>query len=377
LRTVKVGVIGCGFISKIYLSNMTGVFRDTEVVAVTDIVLPNARGRAEEFGIPRVCATVEELLRLDDIEIVVNLTIPKVHAAINRQILEAGKHCWTEKPLATNPTEAKELVELAGQKGLYLGSAPDTFLGAAVQTARRLIDQGWIGKPIGAIGHHLRPGPESWHPDPDFLYQKGGGPLLDSAPYYITNLVYLMGPVERVACGAVITFPERTITSQPRYGQKIKVEVPTLVSAILNFRGGAMATLVFSVDVEASRWQDSRQNKQSIEIYGSEGVISIPSPGQFGGQVYCKRNGIADWIEVPALFGYATDSRGVGPADMASAIIHGRQPRASVELALHVHEVLFGLEAAADSGTSLAIDSTFVMTPPMNGSALPGDVDVA
>lgn len=184
MRTIKVGVIGCGFISRIYISNLTRLFRDTEVVAVSDVVVANARQRADEFGVPRVCRTAEELIGLDDVEIVVNLTVPSAHASITRQAVERGKHVWTEKPLALGIDEGRELVDIAGEKGLLLGSAPDTFLGASIQTALRLISQGWIGTPFGAIGHPLRPGPESWHPDPAFLYQKGGGPLLDSSPYF-------------------------------------------------------------------------------------------------------------------------------------------------------------------------------------------------
>jgi predicted dehydrogenase len=303
-RKARIGLIGCGFISEIYLENLTRVLHNTEVVAVTDIVAANAARRAAQFGIGRVCSSNEELLAMDDIDIVLNLTIPSQHAPICLAALKAGKHVYTEKPLAMTLAEAAELLKVAAEKNLLIACAPDTFLGSGMQTCRKLIDEGWIGRPFAAMCHMLRAGPESWHPDPAFLYRKGAGPIYDTAPYFVTALSYLLGPVESVYCAGRTTWPERTITSQPRYGERIPVEVPTYIAGTLNFRDTALATLVISTDVPSSRQMDPRQHNHRIEIFGTDGTLACPSPCFYDGQIYFKKAHMDDWAELPNLFAY-------------------------------------------------------------------------
>ena len=349
---VRIGVVGCGVISEIYIRNLQQLFLDTEVVAVSDLVLENAERRAAQFEIPTVCRTNEELLARDDVDVVLNLTIPRAHADVSRAALRAGKHVYTEKPLALGLAEGGELVALARDRGLLFGSAPDTFLGAAVQTSRKLLDDGWVGRPFAVTCHMLRAGPEAWHPDPAFLYQEGAGPLFDSGPYSLTVLAYLLGPIESVMCSAEIIHPERTITSQPRYGQKIHVEVPTFVAGLLNFASGAIGTLVMSVDVENSRHHDPRQHNYGIEVYGSEGTLSVPS-----------------------VHAYREDGRGLGVADMASAILRGRAPRVSGEMVYHVHEVLHRLDESWRTGTRRRVESRFGRTEALSPNLRPGQIE--
>ncbi|MGD0409280.1 MAG: Gfo/Idh/MocA family oxidoreductase [Candidatus Limnocylindrales bacterium] len=372
---VRIGVIGCGYISEKYIEHLTKLFRNTEVVAVSDLVESNARRRAEQFGISRVCKSNEELVGLPDVDLVVNLTTPEAHVAVTKLALEGGKHVYTEKPLALNFADGQALVELAAGKGLLVGSAPDTILGSGMQTARKLVDDGWIGKPIGAIMTHLRRGPESWHPDPDFLYKRGAGPIFDSGPYFILALAYLLGPAASAQCASKITFPERTITSQPRYGQKIQVEVPTYVSGTLTFRDGSIATLVLSDDVPGTRLQDPRQHNHAFELYGTEGTLSLPSPCYFDGQIYFRKLDMTDWIELPNLFGYSETIRGLGVAEMASALQHGRAPRLDASMALHALEMMCALEIASESGKACHIGSTFTRTSPMDLATTPGGVE--
>jgi predicted dehydrogenase len=375
VTSVGIGVVGCGVISEIYIRNLQQLFRDTEVVAVSDLVLENAERRAAQFGIPVVCRGTEELVAREDVGIVLNLTIPRAHAAVSRLGLEAGKHVYTEKPLALGIAEGRELVSMARERGVLFGSAPDTFLGSAVQTARKLLDEGWIGHPFAIACHMLRAGPESWHPHPAFLYQEGAGPLFDSGPYSITVLTYLLGPIESVTCSARITYPERTITSQPRYGERIPVEVPTFVAGLLDFASGTIGTLVMSVDVENSRQQDLRQHKYGIEVYGSEGTLSVPSPSYFDGQIYLRRNGAQEWAEIPSIHAYREDSRGLGVADMASAVLRRREPRASADMAYHVHEVLHRLDESWRTGDRRPVESRFGRTEPLSPNLRPGEVD--
>src|SRR5215213_4661249 len=228
VRKVKIGVVGCGMISSIYLKNCTQTFDILDVVAVADLMPELAQQRAEEFNIPRAC-TVEQLLADPAIEIVLNLTTPQAHVALNLQALAAGKHVYTEKPFALTHEDADSVLALARSKGLLVGCAPDTFLGGGLQTCRKLIDEGWIGTPVAATAFMMSHGHEHWHPSPEFYYQRGGGPMFDMGPYYLTALVSLLGPVKRVTGATRTTFPERTITSQPKFGQKIEVEVPTHV----------------------------------------------------------------------------------------------------------------------------------------------------
>ena len=283
VNKVKIGIIGCGNISDIYLKNCTQVFDNLEVVACADLIHERAQAKAEQYNLAKACS-VEELLRDPEIEIVVNLTTPDAHAEVCLAALKAGKNVYVEKPLAITREDGKKILELAKEKGLLVGGAPDTFLGAGIQTCRKLIDDGWIGEPIGATAFMVNHGHESWHPDPEFYYKVGGGPMFDMGPYYLTALIALMGPVKRVTGSARITFPERVITSEPKYGTKITVDVPTHVAGIMDFESGAIGTILTSFDV----W-DSQLPR--IEVYGTTGSMIVPDPNTFGGPVYIKRAG--------------------------------------------------------------------------------------
>jgi predicted dehydrogenase len=346
-QKVKIGVIGCGNISPAYFRGCS-YFGILETVACADLDMDRAVARAKEFGVPRAC-TVDELLADPEIEIVVNLTVPKAHATVAIQALEAGKSVYSEKPLALTREEGRKVLELAKSKGLRVGNAPDTFLGAGIQTCRKLIDDGYIGEPIGAFAAMMCHGHESWHPDPEFYYEVGGGPMFDMGPYYLTALLVLMGPVARATGSARITFPERTITSQPKRGKKVKVEVPTHIAGVMDFSSGAIGTITTSFDVWAA-------NLPCIEIYGTEGSLSVPDPNGFGGPVRAWRNG--EWKEIPHAFPYTSPGRGVGVADMAYAIRNGRPHRANGELAYHVLDLMHAFHDASATGKHVEIEST-------------------
>ncbi|HLH81161.1 MAG TPA: Gfo/Idh/MocA family oxidoreductase [Chthonomonas sp.] len=331
----RIGIIGCGNISDIYFEAGKR-FRNLEIVACADLLMERAKEKAEKHGVPKALS-VDQLLSDPDVEIVVNLTIPKAHAEVALAALEAGKHVYGEKPLAVSREQGRRMVSLARQKGLRIGCAPDTFLGGGHQTCRKLIDDGVIGEPVAASAFMLCHGHESWHPDPEFYYDKeGGGPLLDMGPYYLTALVNMIGGIRRVAGAARITFPERTITSQKKYGTKIVVGTPTHIASTLDFHTGAIATLVTSFDV----WAHHMPN---IEVYGTEGSLLVPDPNGFGGRVLVKRHDEPEWREVPLVYGYTGNARGLGVADMAAAIRSGRAHRASGDLAFHVLDVMLGI----------------------------------
>lgn len=343
-----VGIIGVGNISGIYLEN-SKVFDAFDVVAVADIDMDRARARAAEYGVPKVC-TVDELLADEQIQIVINLTIPDAHGPVALRVLEAGKSVYNEKPLAVSREDARTMLELAKARGLRVGCAPDTFLGAGLQTCRKLIDDGWIGVPVAATAFMMGHGPESWHPNPTFFYQPGAGPMFDMGPYYLTALVSLLGPVARVTGSARISFPERTITNQWNYGDTITVNTPTHVAGILDFAAGAVGTIITSFDVWSA-------NLPRIEIYGSEGTLSVPDPNTFGGPVKVRRMGASEWSDIPLTHGFAKNSRGLGVADMAAAIQSGRPHRASGELAFHVLDLMHAFHDASREGRHVELAS--------------------
>ncbi|WP_373228645.1 Gfo/Idh/MocA family protein [Cohnella sp.] len=349
MEKVKVGIIGCGNISPIYFE-AGRKFGILDIVACADIDIERARARAEEFNIPRAC-TVDELLADPEIEIVINLTIPKAHADIHLRALEAGKHTYGEKPLAVKVEDGRQILSLAKEKGLLVGGAPDTFLGGAIQTARKLIEDGWIGRPIGATAFMVGPGPESWHPNPGFLYEEGAGPLFDMGPYYLSALVNLMGPVRRVTGLAQITHHERMITNQTNYGMKIPVETPTHIAGLLDFEIGAVGTLITSFDVWGSELPD-------IEIYGTTGTLSVPHPNFYDGSVKVKRQNQIGFTEIPLTHGFTQNSRGLGVMDMAYAIRNGRPHRANGDLCYHVLEIMHGLLQASREGKHYELLST-------------------
>ena len=349
MTKIKAGIIGAGNISGIYLENGSK-FDTMEVVAIADLDVERAKEKAAEHNIKGY--SVEKLLADDEVEMIINLTIPQAHASVNIKALEAGKHVYVEKPFSVTREEAKQVLALAEQKGLYVGSAPDTFLGGGIQTAIKVIEDGWIGTPIGASAFMLTGGHERWHPNPEFYYQTGGGPMFDMGPYYLTALVAILGPIRRVTGSANISYTERTITSMPKAGQKIKVEVPTHISGVIDFTSGAMGTIITSFDTPGFT------SLPRIEIYGSQGTLTVPDPNDFGGDIQIHRPGTKEWSSIPLLYPNSDNARGLGAADMALAILEGRPHRASGQLGYHVLEAMHGFHDAAAEGKHYIMESS-------------------
>ncbi|MHC4716174.1 MAG: Gfo/Idh/MocA family protein [Planctomycetota bacterium] len=366
-QVTKVGVVGCGAISGIYLKNCQQVFRNVQVAACADVVHERAVAQAEAYGVPAACS-VDELLADGDIEIVLNLTVPNAHASIAQAALAAGKHVHNEKPLTITRDEGMSLLAAAEAKGLRVGCAPDTFLGAGHQTCRKLIDDGAIGEPVAATAFMACHGHETWHPDPEFYYKAGGGPMFDMGPYYVTALVHLLGPVRRVTGSARISFPERLITSEPKSGTKITVDVPTHVAGVLDFANGAVATIITSFDV----WAHSLPR---IEVYGTEGSLSVPDPNGFGGPVRIRKGGDDDWADVPHTHGYAGRHRGIGVADMACALGSGRAHRTNGQLAYHVLDIMHAVHDASHKGRHVRLKSTCDRPAPLPQGLEEGELD--
>jgi predicted dehydrogenase len=341
-------VIGCGNISHAYAEKLR-VLPDLELVACADLDTARAQDYATRHDVPLVL-TPEMLLEHPDVDVVLNLTVPVAHAGVTRAALQAGKHAYSEKPLALDYADGRALVDLAGGQGLRLGCAPDTFLGAGLQTCRALIDAGAIGTPLAANAFFQGSGPESWHPNPEFFYQRGAGPLFDVGVYYLTALVALLGPVTRITGSARISRPRRLVTSQPLAGTWVDVEVPTHVASVMDHASGPVSTLVSSFDVQATRYR-------FIEIYGTEATLSVPDPNTFGGPVQIRRNGDTDWTDMPLTHANAAQSRGIGLADMVRAERIGRPHRASGDLALHVLELMEKTIASSDSGLHQVVES--------------------
>lgn len=357
MQKIKVGIIGCGNISDAYLSNCVH-YDELEIVALADLNVQLAQEKAAKYAVPNVLTT-EELLAAPYIDIVLNLTIPQVHATVSLAALEAGKHVYSEKPLAVTVEDGQAILAKANEKGLRVGVAPDTVLGAGIQTCRKLIDDGVIGKPIAANAFMLSGGPESWHPNPGFLYAKGAGPMFDMGPYYLSAFVQLLGPIKRVTGTAVISYPERLITSQPQYGEMIQVETPTHINGVIDFEGGATASLVTSFDVKGG------SSLPNIEVYGSEGTIIVPDPNNFGGTVKLRKAGSDQFEEVALTHAYSGNNRGIGLLDMAKAIIEDRPHRASGELALQVLEAMHGFHIASAEGRHVWIVNSCQRPTPM------------
>lgn len=348
-RPLNVGIVGAGKISGAYLDTLAGLMT-LRPTAVTDL----DRGRAEAVaarcaGAVAVADTVADLVARDDVDAVLNLTVPAAHAEVALAALRAGKHVYGEKPLAANRTEARAVLAAARETGLRVGCAPDTVLGTGTQTARKAVDDGLVGRPVAATAFMTTAGHEAWHPDPEFYYRPGGGPLLDMGPYYLSALVHLLGPVTRVAGAAVRPRAERTVGSGPRAGQTFPVEVDTHVTGVLEHAGGALSTLVMSFDVKAARLP-------RIEVHGTAASLSVPDPNTFDGPVELNRGD--GWEHLPAAAGYPAAGRGTGLADLYEALSAGRPHRASAELAAHVLDIMLTLLDAAAEGRSLAVSST-------------------
>jgi predicted dehydrogenase len=367
MQTIQLGIVGCGNISDAYLTG-GAASQIVSVKYVTDIDMNRATAKAASHG--KRAVSLDEMLNDPDIAIIVNLTPPQAHAEIGRRVIAAGKHFYSEKPFAVTLAEARELVAAADSAGLRVGSAPDTFLGAAHQTVRGLIDEERIGQVVAGAATFANPGMEMWHPNPFFFFERGGGPVLDIGCYPITQLVNCLGSVESVVAHASKGREVRTVTSELHRGKQIKVEVPTTVNGVLAFSGGANVAFTASWDV----WKHTRH---AIELYGTEGSILNPDPNFFGGTVLCSvRDG--EWQDVPIEgrpFGLPTrkagggrmlsDYRMAGVFDMAAAIVSGRPHRANGELALHVLEVMEALEVSAAQDRRIKIESRCARPEPV------------
>jgi predicted dehydrogenase len=347
-KPLNVGIIGCGAIITQYLASFRRL-DPIRLVAVADLDPARAQAVADDYDGVRAIS-VEELLAADDVELVLNLTIPAAHADVALKAIAAGKSVYGEKPLAATTEEARQVLDAARQAGVTVGCAPDTVLGTGIQTARKAIDDGLIGAPISASATMVTPGHERWHPNPDFYYQPGGGPLLDMGPYYVTALVTLLGPVVSVIGAASHTRNERTIGSGPRQGEKVPVSIDSHVTGILVHASGALSTLFMSFDAVKSK-------SPNIEIHGEQGSLVVPDPNHFDGDVQLFSLGAEDWETLPASAGYVDSGRGFGIADLASTP-HGKEPRAGGTLAYHVLEVMESVLKAAHSGMTVAIQST-------------------
>ncbi len=365
MRPVGIGVIGCGNISSAYLT-AAKAFPILDVVALSDASPAVAEARASEFGLP--ARPVDALLADPAVEIVLNLTVPKSHVEVGLKALAAGKHVHSEKPLGVNVAEARQLIGAAAAKGLRIGCAPDTFLGGAHQTARRCVDEGLIGRPIGGAAFFMCPGHERWHPNPGFYYLDGGGPMLDMGPYYVTDLVNLLGPVASVMGATTRTRSERIVASQPLKGARIPVEVATHVTGTLMFASGAAVSMTMSFDV-------ARHRHVPIELYGETGSLIVPDPNYFGGKVEFA-TAAEDWREIPTQGPYADGNyRILGLADMAHAIRSGRPHRASGQLAFHVLEVMEAFQSSSDAGAAVAMSTHPERPAPLPPSLLVGELD--
>lgn len=344
----NIGLIGCGSISSIYFE-APSKFDILNIIACADLNMDRAQAKAKQYNIPKVYS-VESLLADPDIDVVLNLTVPKAHAEICSATIQAGKIPYSEKPLGINREQGIALLDQAKDKNIRIGCAPDTFLGGGIQTCIKLIDDGVIGNPLAATAFMMEHGPENEHEDPDFFYQPGGGPLLDMGPYYLTALIAMLGPIRRVTGSTRISFPERIITSQPKYGTKIQVNTPTHIAGILDFYNGAICTIITSFDV----WSHQLPH---IEIYGTEGTLVVPDPNFFGGTVYLRYMNAKKWETVPFSHGHVTNCRGLGLADMACAMQSDRPHRANGDLAYHVLDVMQAMYEASDEGKHIELKS--------------------
>ncbi|WP_417684102.1 Gfo/Idh/MocA family protein [Roseibium sp.] len=356
--TLGVGIIGCGNISTTYFKFIP-LFKGMEIRGCADLNRGAAEARGQEFGVRAM--TVHDLLKADDIDIIVNLTIPDAHWPVSKEILSAGKHVYSEKPLVLTLEDGRAMQKLAAEKGLKAGSAPDTFLGGAHQRARKAIDDGRVGKITAGTCHVMSHGMEHWHPNPDFFFLPGGGPILDLGPYYIANLVNLVGPVKRVAALTSMATPTRKISSQPRAGEEVPVKTPTNIHALLEFENGATITLSASWDVWAHR-------HKNMELYGTEGSLYVPDPNFFGGDVILTdRTGTAETLAddghpfgIPNqdhAQGKMANYRAAGLADMAQAITEGRDYRCSLDRALHAVDVMTSILKSGETGNFIDIST--------------------
>ncbi|CAN5904497.1 Gfo/Idh/MocA family oxidoreductase [soil metagenome] len=347
LQPKTLGIIGCGTISGAYFA-ATKKFPVLELRACADLDSAAAQKAAQAWNVE--AESVDALLARDDVDIVLNLTIPQAHAEVTLAALAAGKHVHLEKPLALHTEEGRRVLTAADTADLRVSCAPDTFLGAGQQTCRRLVDDGALGRVVAGTAFMMNPGHESWHPNPGFYYLKGGGPVFDMGPYYLTSLVNLLGPVRRVSASAAMSYETRTATSEARRGETFPVEVPTHVSGSLEFHSGAIITLVMSFDVH-------HHTNHPIELHVEHGTLQVPDPNTFGGPVRLRKAGDDTWEDQALVNAYSDNMRGIGAADLAFALQTGRKPRCDSSLAFHVLETMQALHESSEQGRHIEIQS--------------------
>jgi predicted dehydrogenase len=345
---MRVGLIGCGNISNAYFDNLKPYAHLAQITACADIDLARAKAKAAEHGVAKAYS-VKELLLDPEIDTVLNLTIPAAHATVNLQALRHGKNAYCEKPFALTYKEGVKIMQEAAKRKLRVGCAPDTVLGGGIQTCRKLIDDGAIGRPIAASAFMVSHGPEGWHPNPGFFYEPGGGPLFDMGPYYITSLITLLGPAKSVIASATASFKERIAGHESIRGKKLKVSTKTHCTGVVEFANGAIATITMSFDV----WMHTLPQ---IEIYGSETSMKCPDPNCFGGDVLVWQKEKREWEKIPLTHNDKI-GRGTGLADMAEAIQNRRPHRATGELGLHVLEIMESFYTSARTGKKIVLKS--------------------
>ena len=398
MEKVRVAMIGVGAISGIYLQNISNTFQELDLVGVCDLIPERAQKgqdtvreyirQGAKVREPKIYKDMFEAFEDPEVEVILNLTRPYEHFEVTKQALLHGKHVYSEKPLAVDLEEAGALIALAEEKNLRLGGAPDTFLGAGIQTARKLIDDGFLGEVVGASAAMVCHGHETWHPDPEFYYKRGGGPMMDMGPYYVTALVQLLGEAKGVMAMTQKTFPHRTITSQPHWGEDISVDVDTYLSGNILFESGAMAQLFTTFDVYYT--QQSR-----FEVYGTKGTLVVPDPNTFGGPVLLFRPEDASagpatdpglekktapefykgYKEIPLLFDYCENSRALGLADLCKALRTGREHRANYQQQRHVLEIMTSFSKSWEKRAMVEIESPYHRTAPMKNNPIHGVLD--
>ena len=350
MKKYRVGMIGSGNISGNYLRHARDVFADYyEIVAIGDLSAERAKAKAEEYGIPKY-GLPEVVYNDPEIDIILNLTVPMAHEEVNCRALEAGKHVYSEKPLACTREGIERVLEVAKRCGKRVGCAPDSFLSAPAQTAKKALEEDWIGAPVGVSCMCAMRGNEFWRPDSDFFYKKGAGPMFDMAAYYFNILVSMFGSVESVTCLQKMTFPERTIKVAPRRGEKIEVEVPTYVTTGLKFKSGVIGSFTNSFDI----WHTKVPH---IEIHGEKGTMILPDPNRYKGDVLVRRFKDEDWRVLPQFVEYGAYGRGIGIVDMIRCIEADKPHKASAELARHVTDVILSVNEAAEAGCELKINT--------------------
>ena len=361
-KTYGVGIMGAGNISSAYL-RLAPLFKGLEVRGVADILPAAAKKRSEEFNVAAM--TPDELLKNSEIDVIVNLTIPSTHYQVSMDAITAGKHAYSEKPFVLSLKEGKALKKAADARGLRVGSAPDTFLGGAHQQVRNLIDSKQLGKITHGTTHVMSRGMEHWHPNPDFFFQVGAGPVLDVGPYYVTDLIHLIGPVKRVTAFTSMASKTRTITTPnvPLTGKKIKVGTPTTIHGVLEFHSGAIITM-------GASWDTFSHGHHNIELYGTEGTVYVPDPNFFGGDILVTdktgtKNKVEPWDHPFGKANQGLDTatpranyRTAGLADMMQAVDKGRAARCGLDVALHAVDIMTSLLKAGETGKVITLTTT-------------------